>query len=182
MFTSNLLWILVCLNDEIFLRKLENWWSGCCCYISQSAPKCTIFNIKFQNFLRYYTPEPTLREGVEGDPLPNQPPRRPFGASLRANGRAAAAARPTVETQTSRLRLRKFRATLWSLPAPMSIVRFSFWKLTANEKPCAGMCGVVRSVSPMTRSIFMWLTVKPRPAWFRFSDLFQESFTALRTD
>ena len=56
------------LNDEIFLRKLENWWSGCCCCISQSAPKCTIFNIQLKNFFPVLHPWTHLTGGGRGRP------------------------------------------------------------------------------------------------------------------
>ena len=77
--------------------------------VIESARKCTILKVKFQNFLGGYTPEPPLREGVEGDPLPNPPPGRP--PALRAYGRPTAAARPIVGTQTSRPPLGKILAT-----------------------------------------------------------------------
>ena len=73
--------------------------------VIESARKCTILKVKFKNFLWGYTPEPPLREGVEGDALPNPPPGRPPARrppALRAYGRPTAAARPIVGTQTSR--------------------------------------------------------------------------------
>ncbi len=61
-----------------------------------NAPKCTILNIKFQNFLGGDIPEPPLREGAT---LSRTPPGRP--TALRAFGRPAAAARPIVGTLTT---------------------------------------------------------------------------------
>ena len=62
----------------------------------KNALKCTILNIQFQNFLGGDTPEPPLREGAT--PSRTHPPGRP--TALRAFGRPAAAARPTVGTLT----------------------------------------------------------------------------------
>jgi hypothetical protein len=76
-----------------------------------------------------YTPEPPLREGVEGDPLQNPPPGRP--PALRAYGRPTAAARPIVGTQTSRPPLGKILAT------PMAWGITFITKSLHNSKPRA---------------------------------------------
>jgi hypothetical protein len=62
-----------------------------------NALKCIFCDIKFQNFLGGYTPEPPYGRGSRATPSRTHPHGRP--PALRASGRPAAAARPIVWTQ-----------------------------------------------------------------------------------
>ncbi len=81
--------------------------------------KCTKmhnFQCKLSKFSRGVTPpNPHYGRAVEGDPLPNPPPRTTSGAArLRPSGGRGAA--DCLDPD-----LGKFRAILWNLPTPMEI-------------------------------------------------------------